>query len=70
MPGESDSFYSDIDIIMHTNKSNPNYKISFSDVFPTALSAVQLDATVTTIEPLVVDATFNFRGQFDINKLV
>ena len=55
---------------MHTNKSNPNYKISFSDVFPTALSSVQLDATVTTIEPLVVDATFNFRGQFDINKLV
>ena len=70
LPGESDSFYSDIDIIMHTNKSNPNYKISFSDVFPTALSSVQLDATVTTIEPLVVDATFNFRGQFDINKLV
>tara|TARA_B100001750_G_scaffold24442_1_gene16267 strand:- start:6343 stop:6879 length:537 start_codon:yes stop_codon:yes gene_type:complete len=67
---EKNSFYSDINIIMHTNKSNPNYSITFTDVFPTALSSVQLDSTVTTVEPLVVDATFNFRGQFDINKLV
>jgi hypothetical protein len=69
-PGTTDGIYSDINIMLHTNKSNPNYKITFTDVFPTALSSVQLDSTPSTIEPIVVDASFNFRGQFDIEKII
>ncbi|MDP7367834.1 MAG: hypothetical protein QGH83_11320 [Candidatus Pacebacteria bacterium] len=69
-PEKTESLYSDINIMLHTNKSNPNYKITFTDVFPTALSSVQLDSTPSTIDPIVVDASFNFRGQFDIEKIV
>jgi hypothetical protein len=68
--GAENTKYSDLDIILHTNKSNPNYKINFTDVFPTSLSSIQFDATPTGMDPIVVDATFNFRGQFDIEKIV
>ena len=68
--GQEDSKYSDLTIILHTNKLNPNYKIIFTDLFPTSLSSIQFDATPTGMEPIVVDATFNFRGMFDIVKVI
>ena len=64
------SKYSDLTIILHTNKSNPNYRIRFTDCFPTSLSSIGFDATPTGMDPIVVDATFNFRGMFDIEKIV
>ena len=64
------SKYSDLTIGLHTNKSNPNYRIRFTDCFPTSLSSIQFDATPTGMDPIVVDATFNFRGMFDIEKIV
>jgi hypothetical protein len=64
------SLYSDLTIVLHTNKSNPNYTVSFGDVFPTSLSSIQFEASNTGMEPILVDATFNFRGQFEINKVV
>jgi len=64
------SKYSDLTIILHTNKSNPNYKIVFTDCFPTSLGSIGLDATPTGMDPIVVDATFNFRGMFDIIKII
>ena len=62
------SMFSDVNIILHTNKSNPNYKVTFNDVFPTSLSAVQFDTSVSALEPIIVDATFNFKGMFNIEK--
>jgi hypothetical protein len=64
------SLYSDLTIVLHTNKSNPNYTVTFSDVFPTSLSSIQFEASNTGMDPILVDATFNFRGQFEINKVV
>jgi len=64
------SKYSDLTIILHTNKSNPNYRIRFTDCFPTSLSSIGFDATPTGMDPIVVDATFNFRGMFDIEKII
>ena len=64
------SMFSDMDIMLQTNKSNPNYKITFNDVFPTSLSSVLFDTSVSALEPIVVDATFNFKGMFNINKLI
>jgi hypothetical protein len=64
------SKYSDLTIVLHTNKSNPNYRVRFTDCFPTSLSSIQFDATPTGMDPIVVDATFNFRGMFDIEKIV
>ena len=62
------SMFSDVNIILNTNKSNPNYKITFNDVFPTSLSSVQFDTSVSALEPIIVDATFNFKGMFHIEK--
>ena len=62
--------YSDLTIVLHTNKSNPNYRIRFTDCFPTSLSSIQFDSTPTGMDPIVVDATFNFRGMFDIEKII
>ena len=67
---ETASKYSDMSILLHTNKSNPNYQIKFTDVFPTSLSAVQFDTTASSLDPIVVDATFAFQGMFDIEKIV
>ena len=64
------SKYSDLTIVLHTNKSNPNYRVKFTDCFPTSLSSIQFDATPTGMDPIVVDATYQFRGQFDIEKIV
>ena len=62
------SMFSDVNIILHTNKSNPNYKVTFNDCFPTSLSSVQFDTSVSALEPIIVDATFNFKGMFNIEK--
>ena len=68
-PSETDSLYSDINIMLLTNKNNPNYQVTFHDIFPTSLGSLNFDAAATTLEPIVVDATFNFRGQFEISKI-
>tara|TARA_B100000929_G_scaffold118611_1_gene93994 strand:+ start:1132 stop:1665 length:534 start_codon:yes stop_codon:yes gene_type:complete len=67
---EYESMFSDMDIMLQTNKSNPNYKVTFNDVFPTSLSSVQFDTSVSALEPIIVDATFNFKGMFNISKLI
>ena len=66
---QPDSKYSDLTIILYTNKANPNYKVTFTECFPTSLSSIQLDATPTGMDPIVVDVTFNFRGMYDIIKV-
>ena len=57
-------------LILLTNKSNPNYKITFTDAFPTSLSSVQLDTTQAGLDPIIVDVTFNFKGMFNVTKIV
>lgn len=61
---------SDCNIIIHTNKSNPNYSIVFKDVFPVSLGVINFDTNTTDLEPIVVDATFKYTGAFNVNKLV
>lgn len=61
---------SDVNIIIHTNKSNPNYSIVFKDVFPVSLGVVNFDTNNTDLEPIIVDATFKYTGIFDVSKLV
>ena len=61
---------SDVNIIIHTNKSNPNYSIVFKDVFPISFGVLNFDTNNTDLEPIIVDATFKYTGTFDVNKLV
>jgi hypothetical protein len=60
---------SDMNIVINTNKSNPNYSITFRDAFPVSLGSIELDAAATSLEPIVVDATFEFVGSFSIEKI-
>jgi hypothetical protein len=60
---------SDMNIIIHTNKSNPNYSIGFKDVFPTSLGTIAFDTNATTLDPIVVDVIFKYTGSFTVSKL-
>ena len=61
---------SDVNIIIHTNKSNPNYSIVFKDVFPISLGVINFDTNNTDLEPIVVEASFKYTGTFDVSKLI
>ncbi|SVD03531.1 uncharacterized protein METZ01_LOCUS356385, partial [marine metagenome] len=65
----TDRIKSDMDIMIHTNKSNPNYKISFKDVFPISLGPINFTAAASTLDPIVVDASFLFTSTFTISKI-
>ena len=60
---------SDMNIIVNTNKSNPNYNILFKDAFPTSLGNIDFNAGSASIDPIIVQATFAFAGRFTITKL-
>ena len=68
-PSEYGSMKTDMNIILQTNKTNPNYNITFKDAFPTSLGAIPLDATSTDLQPIVVEATFKYTGSFTIDKV-
>ena len=67
---ETSDIKSDVNIIIHTNKSNPNYSIVFKDVFPVALGVINFDTNNTDLEPIIVDATFKYTGTFTVSKLI
>ncbi len=60
---------SDMNIVINTNKSNPNYSITFRDAFPVSLGSIELDVAATSLEPIIVDVTFEFVGSFSIEKI-
>ena len=67
---EDSSIKSDMNILLHTNKSNPNYSIVFKDVFPISLGAIAFDTNATTLDSIVVDASFKYTGAFTVSKLI
>jgi hypothetical protein len=67
---ETSSIKSDMNILLHTNKSNPNYSIVFKDVFPVSLGAISFDTNATSLEPIVIDAVFKYTGAFTVSKLI
>ena len=67
---ETSDIKSDMNILLHTNKSNPNYSIVFKDVFPVSLGTIAFDTNATALDPIVIDATFKYTGAFTVNKLI
>jgi len=61
---------SDMSIIIHTNKSNPNYEITFRDAFPVSLGGITFGSNISSVDPITVAATFGYVGQFNIDKIV
>ena len=60
----------DGNILIHTNKSNPNYSIVFKDVFPVSLGTIAFDTNATALDPVVIDAGFKYTGAFTVSKLI
>ena len=60
---------SDMNIIIHTNKSNPNYSITFKDAFPVSLGGIELDVSAASLEPIILDVSFAYMGSFSIEKI-
>ncbi len=60
---------SDGNIIIHTNKANPNYNVTFKDIFPVALGGINFDTNATSLEPIVVNAVFRYTGAFSVKKI-
>ena len=67
---ETSSLKSDVNILIHTNKSNPNYSIVFKDVFPVSLGTIAFDTNATALDPVVIDAGFKYTGAFTVSKLI
>ncbi len=51
---------SDATLFILTSNRNVNIRVFFRDLFPTNLSGLDFDATVTDIEPILGEATFKF----------
>lgn len=54
------NIYSDATLMIMTNKFNPVVKVNFTDVYPTALSPLTYDTSITDVTPITTDATFNY----------
>ena len=65
----NESRTSDMNLILETNKSNPNFSVVFKNAFPVSLGSIELDTAATSLEPIVVDATFAYSGSFKIEKI-
>jgi hypothetical protein len=65
----TDGIYSDINVIINTNKANPSYNITFRDAFPITLGSIDFDAAADGLDPIIVDASFMFTSVFTIEKI-
>ncbi len=51
---------SDATLFLLTSNRNVNIKVFFRDLFPTNITGLDFDATVTDIDPIIGNATFTF----------
>lgn len=51
---------SDATLFILTSSRNVNIRVFFRDLFPTSVSSLEFDATVTDIDPIIADAIFKF----------
>ena len=65
----NESRTSDMNLILETNKSNPNFSVVFKNAFPVSMGSIELDTAATSLEPIVVDATFAYSGSFTIERI-
>ena len=66
---QTENIKSDISIIVHTNKSNPNYQVTFKDVFPVSLSGISFDTDNTGLEPVICTVDLKYSGAFTLKKI-
>lgn len=54
------NIYSDAILTIFSNKYNPIVRVKFIDCFPTALSPLTYDSSMTDVTPITTDATFSY----------
>lgn len=54
------NIYSDAILYILSNKQNPIAKVTFVDTYPTALSPLNYDASMTDVVPITTDVTINY----------
>jgi hypothetical protein len=54
--------YSDASLVILNSKQNPALQVEFTDIFPTSLSALELDTTATSVEYIKCDIVFKHNG--------
>ena len=55
-----DAYMSDAELLILNSNMNPNFEITFLDMFPITLSELNFDTTLTDVEYLTATATFRY----------
>ena len=53
--------YSDAQLIILTSSNEPNIKFTFIDTFPTGLGQISFNSTLSDVEYVTTDITFNYK---------
>ena len=53
--------YSDANLMILSNKNNPIVEISFEDIFPISLGALDYTQSATDVDNLIVSAEFAYK---------
>ena len=56
----SDAYMSDATLVILNSNMNPNFEITFKDIFPTSLSELNFDTTLADVEYITATATFRY----------
>lgn len=64
--GNGQPQYSDCSLMILDDRNYPKYRVDFSYVFPTSVTGIQFDSTVTDIRPIYATAMFGYTD-FSIN---
>jgi hypothetical protein len=65
---EGDGLYSDATLIVLDSRQNPGLEVTFHDIFPINLSAIQMDTTQSDINYITCDITFEHNGH-EVKKI-
>lgn len=68
IPGNGLGVYSDISLIVMTNSKNPNIEITFKNAFPTGISSITFDTTLSDVNFITATAIFHYT-KYDVKLL-
>jgi hypothetical protein len=64
----SEEQYSNAQLHIVTSQYNPAFIVSFESIFPTSLSGLEFNATMSDVEYLTAEVTFKHQRFFILNK--
>lgn len=62
LQASDNGLYSDATLIVLDSKQNPGLEVTFHDIFPIAISSIQMDTTQADINYVTCDITFEHNG--------